>query len=59
MNEELKNINPLYVADEIYEVGKVNGICFNIIELLRKKDFDEQMLIYSMILENDLGKNNG
>ncbi len=49
-NEEFM-ADPLAYVDEVFEVGKVNGIVYKMVNYMREKSYEEQLILYSAFLE--------
>ena len=49
-NEEYM-ADPLAYVNEVFEVGKVNGVVYKMVNYMREKPFQEQLILYSAFLE--------
>lgn len=49
-NEEFM-ADPLAYNDEVFGVGKVNGIIYKMVNYMREKTYEEQLVLFSAFLE--------
>lgn len=49
--DEEFSVDPITCVEEMFEVGKVNGIVYQMVNIMKEKNYTEQLLLYSAFLE--------